>query len=239
MLPGLRFLLAAIALSMSILVFGLGAAALLRAAHEEFASIPSWRAAPETIFAAPSETTPPVLAMLRVEPPNAEQTTAGHVPTPPETTSEPTATVSPPAEQEMTKPELEAAQAPNPDETAPAPADVPAPIADTNVEATRIAANEAVAPVNKPTSAAVSPGIASTKIATLGGPSVVIEVRPADKLTPPKPDKDAIKKRLQAQRAILRRRIAARARLAQQAPPQPVDPFAQPTTQPAVTARKH
>ena len=47
MLPGFRFLFAAIALSVSILVFGLGAAALLRAAHEEFASYSSWRAATE------------------------------------------------------------------------------------------------------------------------------------------------------------------------------------------------
>ena len=45
MLPGFRFLFAAIVLSMSVLVFGLGAAALLRAAHEEFASsAPLWRA---------------------------------------------------------------------------------------------------------------------------------------------------------------------------------------------------
>ena len=51
MLPGFRFLFAAIVLSMSILVFGLGAAALLRAAHEQFASNPSWRAAPEAMFA--------------------------------------------------------------------------------------------------------------------------------------------------------------------------------------------
>ena len=55
MLPGFRFLFAAIVLSMSILVFGLGAAALLRAAHEEFASTPTWRAAPETVFAQPAE----------------------------------------------------------------------------------------------------------------------------------------------------------------------------------------
>ena len=47
MLPGFRFLFAAIILSMSILVFGLGAAALLRTAHEEFAANPTWRAAPE------------------------------------------------------------------------------------------------------------------------------------------------------------------------------------------------
>ena len=73
MLPGFRFLFAAIVLSMSILVFGLGAAALLRAAHEEFASTPSWHAAPEPVFAQQSEATRPVLAMLRFEPPPAEQ----------------------------------------------------------------------------------------------------------------------------------------------------------------------
>src|SRR5215472_3708016 len=67
MLPGIRFLLAAILLSVSILVFGLGAAALLRAAHEEFASNPSWRGTPETQFAQQSET--PTLALLRVESP--------------------------------------------------------------------------------------------------------------------------------------------------------------------------
>ena len=69
MLPGFRFLFAAIVLSMSILVFGLGAAALLRAAHEQFASNTSLRAAPETSFAQPSEPTKPVLAVLRLEPP--------------------------------------------------------------------------------------------------------------------------------------------------------------------------
>jgi hypothetical protein len=68
MLPGFRFLFAAIMLSMSLLVFGLGAAALLRAAHESFASNSSWRAAPEVPFAQHPETTPPVLATLRVEP---------------------------------------------------------------------------------------------------------------------------------------------------------------------------
>src|ERR1700688_933149 len=73
MLPGFRFLFAAIVLSMSILVFGLGAAALLRAAHEEFASNPTWRATPETVFAQPSEPTPPVLAILRVDTPAADK----------------------------------------------------------------------------------------------------------------------------------------------------------------------
>src|SRR4030088_1650612 len=74
MLPGFRFLFAAIVLSMSILIFGLGAAALLRAAHEQFASNPSWRAAPETLFAQRGEATRPVLAMLRVDLPVAAKT---------------------------------------------------------------------------------------------------------------------------------------------------------------------
>lgn len=74
MLPGFRFLLAAIALSTSILVFGLGAAALLRAAHEEFASNASWRATPDTIGGQQSEATKVAIALLRIEPGRAEQT---------------------------------------------------------------------------------------------------------------------------------------------------------------------
>jgi hypothetical protein len=75
MLPGLRFLFAAIVLATSILVFGLGAAALLRAAHEEFASIPARPAPREPQFAQQTEA-PPVLAMLRVDPPPADRVTA-------------------------------------------------------------------------------------------------------------------------------------------------------------------
>lgn len=73
MLPGFRFLFAAIMLSMSLLIFGLGAAALLRAAHESFASNSSWRAAPEVPFAQHPDTTLPMLATLRVEPPAIEK----------------------------------------------------------------------------------------------------------------------------------------------------------------------
>ena len=80
MLPGFRFLFAAIVLSMSILVFGLGAAALLRAAHEQFASNPSWRAAPEATFAQQAEATRPVLALLRVEPAATGQKQSDDVP---------------------------------------------------------------------------------------------------------------------------------------------------------------
>ena len=79
MLPGFRFLFAAVVLSMSILIFGLGAAALLRAAHDQFASIPTRRILPEPVFAQqpaftqPSETPAATLAMLRVEPPVVEK----------------------------------------------------------------------------------------------------------------------------------------------------------------------
>ena len=73
MLPGFRFLFTAIVLSMSILVFGLGAAALLRAAHEEFANLPSRRVTPEPMFARRNDDPPPTLALLRVDPPVAEK----------------------------------------------------------------------------------------------------------------------------------------------------------------------
>lgn len=78
MLPGFRFLLAAILLSTSALVFGLGAASLLRASHEQYVSNPSWRNGPqEQMFAQTPEPAQPVLAALRVEPvaPAADEAT--------------------------------------------------------------------------------------------------------------------------------------------------------------------
>src|SRR3954464_5186029 len=69
MLPGFRFLFTAIVLSMSVLIFGLGAAALLRAAHEEFANLPSRRATPEPMFARLNDKQPPTLAPPRIDPP--------------------------------------------------------------------------------------------------------------------------------------------------------------------------
>jgi hypothetical protein len=73
MLPGLRILFATTVLAISILVFGLGAAALLRAAHEVrqpavMAAGTAARAHPLHPQVPRLETTP-VLAMLRIEPP--------------------------------------------------------------------------------------------------------------------------------------------------------------------------
>jgi hypothetical protein len=275
MLPGFRFLFAAIALSVSILVFGLGAAALLRAAHEEFASIPSWHAAPETTFVTPGDTGSPVLAMLRAEPPAAEpkaldnvaaatapvqptepsvmpspvelETTAAlkpEEPSSPETAraSPETARASPEtvkAWPETTKAEIPVAESPTRDEPAPAQADVAAPTGQTNTGTadTKVAASEAIAsPPNEPATlaalpepAAAKPGVTATKIVALSSGPTIGQPQPNAKVSIAKPDKDAIKKRLQARQAIRRRKIALRARLVQQAQ-QPADPFAQPVT---------
>jgi hypothetical protein len=139
MLPGFRFLFAAIILCVSILVFGLGAAALLRAAHEEFASKPSWRGAPEATFTQHLETTSPVLAFVRLEPrPAVELKPAAAVaPAPvvaaPQVTApavvariEPPAAVEPPAQAGETTAALRAPEA-SPSESQPgAPSPLPA-----------------------------------------------------------------------------------------------------------------
>lgn len=65
MLPGIRFLFVATVMSVSVLVFALGAAALLRATHENFATLPQ-RRPPEQVFVK-TDTSRPVIALLRVE----------------------------------------------------------------------------------------------------------------------------------------------------------------------------
>ena len=106
MLPGFRFLVAAIVFSFSVIVFGLGAAALFRAAHEQFASRSSWHATPETSFTSflPQVEPPrPMIAMLRVEPAAPEPLNAPPAPAEEQTgvssaNTVPDAPVSAPAE---------------------------------------------------------------------------------------------------------------------------------------------
>lgn len=77
MLPGFRFLLATVILAASVLVFGLGAAALLRAAHEEFASLAATSLpAPRLVqpHLPPQNEVRPTLALLRIETPNLSAT---------------------------------------------------------------------------------------------------------------------------------------------------------------------
>lgn len=78
MLPGLKFLFATVVLSISVLIFGLGAAALLRSAHDEFVSVPAWRSAQQPMFAPATDvaridmpridTSRPTLSLARIEP---------------------------------------------------------------------------------------------------------------------------------------------------------------------------
>jgi hypothetical protein len=264
MLPGFRFLFAAIVLSMSILVFGLGAAALLRAAHEEFASNPSWRAPPETMFAQQAEATKPVLAMLRIEPPPAVQKTPDQIPAV-AAAAEPAAIIEQAAPTEAAMPEIPAPENSVQSEAAATQADTLS-VADTKIaapdpemmvastgqaspvqifspagEAAPLAA-EPAAPEQMSTQASPEIDAASTKIATLGGPPVTIEPPPA-KAVSEKADRSAVKKRQEARRAAHRRKVAARARLAaqsqqaQQAQQQPLGLFGQPQAQPPAAAR--
>jgi hypothetical protein len=261
MLPGFRFLFAAIVLSMSVLVFGLGAAALLRTAHEQFASIPSRRAPPEPVFARASEPPMPTLALLRFEPPVPEKVPDNVAVTIASEHEMPTA-----AALEAVSAETEKLAALGPDQAAPVepvkptvPAAETAPVAQAAPAIAPVAASEEVKPaatdetkiaaIAEPqpapmvTSTAVSntpapvpeapsteSNIAATKIATLGGPAVIIEQPASVKKPSAKPDRSAARKR--AARAKERRRIAARraALLAQQAAAQqqanPFDPQA-------------
>ena len=98
MLPGFRILFAIVLLSVSLLIFGLGAAAFLRSAHENIASAPLWKPIEAPVIArmdsGQANHAPPTLAMLRVEPetePPARTTTAQSPSAPP---AEPVATVS-------------------------------------------------------------------------------------------------------------------------------------------------
>ena len=246
MLPSFRFLFAAIVFSMSILIFGLGAAALLRTAHEEFASNPFWHTAAEKTFPQQSEPTRPVLALLRVDPVPAEQevppvepAAIASVPAEPENIAAPGPEPSP--QPESAQPEIPVAESPAPSELAPAQAEVAS--GETKLATTEEAlppANEAAPTAPEPTSAPALPeaDIAVAKIAALDAATIAIEAKPPAKATgansiSAEPDASVIKKRQQARRAAQRHRIAARARAARQAAQQAADPFAQPLAQPA------
>jgi hypothetical protein len=180
MLPGLRFLFAAIVLSTSILIFGLGAAALLRAAHEEVANIPARRSPPEPVFAQaqeklPTETlpteAPPALAILRVDPPASE--TPERAPESAETSSILSADTSAPAEQEQIA-------AVKPDE----PASTEAPVAAPPVaDAPAPQAPPAAAQTDAPAPATEAPAPAEE-----AKPAAVAEAPPASEVPPSAPE---------------------------------------------------
>ncbi len=246
MLPGFRFLFAAILLSVSVLIFGLGAAALLRAAHEQFASVPQRLAPPEPVFARRDEPLP-TLALLRVEPEIAEKVPDNVTGTAIQEIVMPTAAApeAPTAEPDklaaVTMDEVKPAEPAKPEDPAaeapPAVQVTPAEAPDTNEEVKLAAVTEPPPPVTAPASTpaeavAQAPppegNPAASKIATLGGPVVTIEKPAAAKKERAKP-KDRSVSRKRTQRAKERRRVAAarRAQLARQiAAQQAADPFA-------------
>jgi hypothetical protein len=258
MLPGFRFLFTAIVLSMSVLIFGLGAAALLRAAHEEFANLPSRRVTPEPRFARRNDGPPPTLALMRVDPPVAEKpaenVSAAAVPeatidapapagqTPDARPAEPEklAALQPaePMQVEAAKPEAPAKQA---------SAETPAPVAETETPVATAEVKLAAIPETPEPAAATPPppapdiysiegNVAAARIATLGGPAVIVDEKAAAnateaKTTEAKPDQSAVKKQA-AERARERRRIAARrVRLAREAALAQQQQFANPFAQ--------
>ncbi|MCP1849357.1 MULTISPECIES: hypothetical protein [unclassified Bradyrhizobium] len=277
MLPGLRFLFAAIVLATSLLVFGLGAAALFRAAHEEFASIPARRAPPPEPQFAQQPETPPVLAMVRVDPPAADKVTTDT----PAAPSEPAASEQPAAPAEIAapaaepekvaavtaddpvppappKPEAQATETPAPAQSAdtaaqtptadpsaawePTPAAAEAAPAATEAKVAAVAdppaPSEPALPPPAPAMAAPEPApppspeaiAAATKIATLGGPEVVVEVPVAPKAAEAKkPERSAVSKPAHRKE---RRRIVRAPPVRQVVQQQQLDPFGQPTLVP-------
>jgi len=257
MLPGFRFLLAAILLSTSILVFGLGAAALLRASHEQYVSNPSWRNGPqEQVFAQAPEPTQPVLAVLRAEPelaPEPAPSLRDQVPTialpvsgpeqmaavTTETDAKPEVTEAAPAIEPAkteTKTETKAetkteatveAAAPAPADTL-TPADTTASLAEVKPAATASAPAEPAAALS---SSALDP--ASAKVVAVNNPVATAKDHPAKaKADTGTPESKAAKPR--AHRVKKRRRIVRR-------PPPPVqqlDAFGQPQPTLATTTTR-
>ena len=239
MLPGFRFLFAAVVLSMSILIFGLGAAALLRTAHEEFANLPTRRVPPEPVFPRPNDSLMPTLALLRVDPAVAEKPTAS-VPAAaaPEIAPDRPATAEQVPEAASAEPEkLAALKLEEPVQAEAAKPEIPAmetqatsaekanaPAANTEVKLGAIAETPvpSVATASLPAEPAmdrVSPesNIATTRIATLGGPAVTVDEKTVEGTADAKPDRSTVSKQA-AQRARERRRMAARrVRLAREA----------------------
>ena len=256
MLPGFRFLFAAIVLSMSVLIFGLGAAALLRAAHEQFAHVPSRRTPPEPVFA--RQNGPPTLALLRVEPEVVEKVPDNVIPatvtlapetvrSAPETVRSAPESVTQTMQVPAAEPEkLAALKVEEPAPAEPIKSEIPAAAATPALQAppaeTRIANAEvnlaAIAETRTPPASAAASAvaeapsleanIAALKIATLGGPAVTIEQTVLAKPADAKPSRSSINRK-RAQRAKERQRSAARRAARQAAAQQQIDPFA-PTT---------
>ena len=236
MLPGIRFLCAAVVLAVSLVIFGMGAAALLRSAHEEFASLPNRRPLPAPVFSQQPEQTPS-LAMLRLEPRVTEA--AEPVVAPVAQTSEPMPSI------ERTEAEIATAPAtittaiatpvvesekPIAVETAPVTLGEPVMVVaavptetSESVPATpqETSAPETTASISLPTAmimelptatlTAEDARLSSSKLAVLGGPSIDTEPVPLPNSRPTaEPPKAKPVKKVVKKPAVKKRRLAAR-----------------------------
>lgn len=249
MLPGFRFLFAAILLSTSILVFGLGAAALLRATHQQYVSNPSWRNGPqEQVFAQVPEPAQPVLAVLRAEPEVPAETTPSlrdQVPTIGLPVSEPeqvaalaateidvqpqaTAPLAEVPAVEPAKPEGTVEAAPPTATDTLTPADTTASIAEAQPAAT---ASEPAPP--EPTATLPSPAVdvASAKLAALNEPTTAaVKDAPAKaKAESKKSDSSASDSKAAKRKAKAKKRHRVVRRPPPQQLQQQLDPFGQQT----------
>jgi hypothetical protein len=138
MLPGFRSLSIAVVLAVSMLIFGLGAAALLRATHEEFASLPL-KQMPEVTFGSREETEQPTLAVLQVDTPAAHPAEPG----PDQAEAQHPVTAAPGAQPEST--------AVSPAADAPRAADVPSVATDSATPAASPESSDSVPPATADT----------------------------------------------------------------------------------------
>lgn len=251
MLPGIRFLCAAVALAVSLVIFGMGAAALLRSAHEEFASLPNHRPPPVPDFGRQPDP-PPSLAMLRLEPRVTEvsdptlspaiqsgESTPSAATTEAKTDSAPepiaTAIVAPAVEAEKpvsieaspatpSEPAMVVAAAPaQTSEPAPAPLQT-APVPETTASISLPTATIMELPTA--TLTAEDAQLSSSKVAVLGGPTIHTEPVPLPSSRPTaEPPKAKPVKKVMKKPAIRKRRVAARAMPAVAPVAQQQDPF--------------
>ncbi|MCK1358306.1 hypothetical protein [Bradyrhizobium sp. 199] len=258
MLPGFRFLFAAILLSTSVLVFGLGAAALLRANHEQYANNSSWRNGPqEQRFAQASEPAQPVLAVLRVEPevtaepepslrdqvptiglPATEPEQVAALTTEADAGTEAAESATDPVAAEPAKPEATAeALAPAPADTL-TPADTTSSIAGARPDFAPAAVATAGEPAPADPSAALASSaldVAAAKLAALNEPAATaVKAPPAKAKTKSKADGASDSKATKRKAAKKRHRVVRRPPPQQQ---QQLDPFGQPQTFATPTTR--
>lgn len=235
MLPGIRFLCAAVVLAVSLVIFGMGAAALLRSAHEEFASLPNRRQPPATVFNRQPEPAPS-LAMLRLEPRAAEIVEPAALPV--AQASEPTPVAEPAASEAKAEPEtifapalvpVIASEKPVPGDAPPAQPSEPAPIvAAAPAEVSEPAASPPEAVPAPDTTASISlptatimdvptatlteedAKLSSSKVAVLGGPPIDTEPVPLPNSRPAaEPPKAKPAKKVVKKPAAKKRRVAA------------------------------